>query len=146
MTSCGDSSKKPAIKTQDIQFVKEGTLSLLKADGSLIKSLDIEIADDDYETQTGLMHRKSMLKNRGMLFIFDTEELRYFYMKNTEFSIDIIYLDADLKIVSFVENAEPFNEASLPSEKPAQYVLEINAGLVKEWGIQVNDSISFSRD
>lgn len=144
--SCGEKNKNKVIQTQEIVFKKEGDLQLFKANGDLIKKLDIEIADNDYETQTGLMHRKSMLENRGMLFIFENEEPRYFYMKNTEISLDIIYLSTDQKIVSFIENAEAFNEASLPSEKPAKYVLEINSGLIKKWGIQVGDSISFSKN
>ncbi len=146
LSSCGEGTKKETIQTQNIAFQKEGELRLLKPDGSLIKKLDIEIADNEYETQTGLMHRKSMLENRAMLFIFDQEDLRFFYMKNTEISLDIIYIDENFKVVSFIENATPFNEDSLPSEKPARYVLEINAGLLNKWGIQQGDSISFQRN
>ncbi|NAS32473.1 DUF192 domain-containing protein [Flavobacteriaceae bacterium R38] len=146
-SSCGNETKKPPVKvTQEISFKKEGTLELFNTDEVLIKALDIEIADNDYETETGLMHRKSMLENRGMLFIFKDEEPRFFYMKNTEISLDIIYINSELKIVSFVENAETLNEASLPSNFPAKYVLEINAGLVEKWGIKVGDSISFTRN
>jgi len=145
--SCANTSKKEIpVKTQEISFKKEGTLQIFNVEKNIIKSLDIEIADNDYETETGLMHRKSMLENRGMLFIFEDEEPRFFYMKNTEISLDIMYLGSNQKIVSFVENAKTLNEASLPSNFPAKYVLEVNAGLVKKWGIQVGDSISFIRD
>ena len=145
--ACGNQSKNNTseIKSQEIAFTKEGNLQLFNGQGTLITSLDIEIADNDYETETGLMHRTAMKKNRGMLFIFKDEQPRYFYMKNTEFSLDIIYLNAQQKVVSFIENAEPFNENSLPSEEPAKYVLEINSGLIKEWGIQKGDSITFNR-
>lgn len=67
-------------------------------------------------------------------------------MKNTIIPLDIIYLDKDLKVVSFHQNTTPMDESSLPSEVPAQYVLEINAGLMEKWGIKKGSYISFSRD
>lgn len=87
-----------------------------------------------------------MKENRGMLFIQPTESLQYFYMKNTEIPLDIIYIDSGMKIVSFQKNAQPFNEDTLPSNVPARYVFEINAGLSDKLGLQVGDSISFTRD
>ncbi|NER15302.1 DUF192 domain-containing protein [Leptobacterium flavescens] len=145
MVSCKKDNKNTDIKPREISFKKEGELKLFKADGTLIKQLDIEIADNDYETETGLMHRTSMPDNQGMLFIFKDEQPRFFYMKNTVLPLDIIYINSANKVVSFIENAEPFNEDSLPSNEPAQYVLEVNAGLIKKWNIQVGDSIEFTR-
>ena len=84
-----------------------------------------------------------MEKNQGMFFIFSDESPRSFYMKNTQFPLDIIFVNSNYKIVSFQENAKPFNESSLPSRYPSKYVLELNAGLVNEWGIKVGDSISY---
>ncbi|MEJ2113185.1 MAG: DUF192 domain-containing protein, partial [Flavobacteriaceae bacterium] len=69
---------------------------------------------------------------------------RSFYMKNTQFPLDIIFINGNHKIVSFQENAKPFNEASLTSGYPAKYVLELNSGMVNEWAIKVGDSISYS--
>jgi uncharacterized membrane protein (UPF0127 family) len=86
-----------------------------------------------------------MKEDRGMLFIQPTESLQYFYMKNTEIALDIIYINAGMKIVSFQKNAEPFDENTLPSNAPAKYVFEINAGLSDQLGLQVGDSITFSR-
>lgn len=125
-------------------FKKEGSLSIKKADSdSIVKTLDIEIADNEYETQTGLMYRTSMENNQGMLFIFPDSQPRSFYMKNTKIPLDIIYIDEDKAIVSFQKNAQPLNEASLPSNAPAKYVLEINAGLTDVWGLKVGDKIEF---
>lgn len=135
-------------KTEDkvtINFKKEGTLSIKKADSdSIIKTLDIEIADNDYETQTGLMYRNTLKTNHGMLFIFPNVDYRSFYMKNTKIPLDIIYIDDNMKIVSFQKNAKPFDETSLPSEAPAKYVLEINAGLSDTWQLEVGDTISYT--
>ncbi len=127
-----------------ITFKKEGTLSIKKAKtDSITKTLDIEIADNDYETQTGLMYREKLQPNHGMLFIFPDSQLRNFYMKNTKIPLDIIYINENKEIVSFQKNAKPFNETSLPSEAPTKYVLEINAGLSDEWNLEVGDKIEF---
>ena len=146
LVSCKTESKQ-ALKTETISFTKEGELTVLSTETDSIKAnFDIEIAETEYETQTGLMYRKSMKEDRGMLFIQPTESLQYFYMKNTEIPLDIIYIYTGMKIVSFQKNAEPFNEYTLPSNAPAKYVLEINAGLSDQLGLQVGDSISFSRN
>jgi len=144
--SCKTESKK-AIKTAAISFTKEGELSILSTETDSIKAnFDIEIAETEYETQTGLMYRPSMQQKRGMLFIFPDVSARSFYMKNTEFPLDIIYIGEGQKIVSFQKDAQPYNESSLPSNAPAKFVLEINAGLSEQLGLQVGDSISFSRN
>ncbi|WP_299102569.1 DUF192 domain-containing protein [uncultured Winogradskyella sp.] len=141
--------EEKSTKTEDkviVSFKKEGLLSLKKANSdSIIKTIDIEIADTDYETQTGLMYRTKLDTNQGMLFIFPNVQMRSFYMKNTKIPLDIIYIDEDLSIVSFQKNAKPFDETSLPSEAPAKYVLEINGGLSDEWQLSVGDKISFTQ-
>ncbi|TCK68650.1 hypothetical protein DFQ05_0158 [Winogradskyella wandonensis] len=142
--SCNSSEKKTKI-TKDIPFKKEGILQLKKvSNNSVIKTLDIEIADDAYQTQTGLMYRNSLDELQGMLFIFPNEMSRSFYMKNTRIPLDIIYISADSSIVSFQKNAKPFDETSLPSNAPAKYVLEINAGLSDVWNIEIGDKINFT--
>jgi len=142
------SDKKKTIKTTKVTFTKEGELELYSLKDTIpakIMDLDIEIADDEYQIQTGLMYRKSMLDNRGMLFIFPEERERYFYMKNTEISLDLIYINAKNKVVSIQKNAKPFDESSLPSNGPAQYVLEVNAGLTDKWNVKAGDSISYRK-
>ncbi|MBD0832251.1 DUF192 domain-containing protein [Aestuariibaculum sediminum] len=141
--SCKSDYKKE-VKQTEIKFTKEGELTIFKGDSTKV-NLDIEIADTEYDTQTGLMYRNSMAPNQGMLFIFEDVSERFFYMKNTRIPLDIIYIDDQMKIVSFQKQAQPFNENSLPSNAPAKYVLEINAGLSDQWQLAVNDSISFER-
>lgn len=140
--SCKEDKK--AIKQTEVTFTKEGELTVLKASDSTKVTLDIEIADTDFDIQTGLMYRNSMKNSQGMLFVFDDETERFFYMKNTKIPLDLIYIDADKTIVSFQKNANPFDESSLPSNAPAKYVLEINAGLVDTWGISVGDGVMFT--
>jgi len=143
--SCKEESKK-TIATQSIDFSHEGDITIfLNASDTVKTKFNIEFADTDYETQTGLMYRKGMEKTQGMLFIFPDEKMHSFYMKNTKFPLDIIYIKEDLKIASFQENAQPLNESGLSSQVPVKYVLEINGGLAQELGLSIGDSISFSR-
>jgi uncharacterized protein len=145
VSSCGSESKEASsVKTPDITFSKEGDAYLIKGKDT-VKHLDIEFAEDDYERQTGLMYRKSMLDTQGMLFIYPNEAPRSFYMKNTYIPLDIIFYSKDSSVVSFQENAKPLDENSLPSNLPAQFILEVNAGKVKEWNIETGDKISFSK-
>ena len=148
LNSCKEDSKNQSKVTRvEIKFKKEGELSILKvANDSIIKTLNIEIADDDYQTETGLMYRYSMENNQGMLFIFPDAQYRYFYMRNTEIPLDIIYIDKDQAIINIQKNAKPHDETSMPSEGPAKYVLEINAGLSDLWNLEKGDKIEFTRD
>jgi hypothetical protein len=142
-SSCKNETK--ALKPVEVSFKKEGELTLYKSTSdSIIAKLDIEIADTDYDVQTGLMYRNSMLDTQGMLFVFPTMRERFFYMKNTRIPLDLIYLDDQLNIVSFQENAQPFNEDQLPSTVPAQYVLEINAGLAEKWLLEIGDRMTYT--
>lgn len=142
--SCKEKNQNTTVKSATISFKKEGELKINKATtDSIITTLNIEIADDDYSTQTGLMYRKSMESNQGMLFIFPDSDYRSFYMKNTEISLDIIYISQDKQIVSIQKNAKPMDETSLPSEAPAKYVLEVNAGLSDTWGLEKGDTIEY---
>jgi uncharacterized membrane protein (UPF0127 family) len=134
---------KKTIEQTKIIFKKEGELTIIKVADSTEIKLDIEIADTEFDTQTGLMYRDSMAKNQAMLFVFDDVTERYFYMKNTKIPLDIIYIGANKSIVSFQKNAKPFDENSLPSNAPAKYVLEVNAGLVDTWGLSVGDKIEY---
>jgi len=143
--SCKEEPKK-TIATQSINFTHEGDITIfLNASDTVKTKFNIEFAETDYETQTGLMYRKGMEDDQGMLFIFPDQRMHSFYMKNTEFPLDIIYIKEDLKIASFQENAQPLNETRLSSQVPIKYVLEINGGLAQELGLSIGDSISFSR-
>lgn len=136
------SSEILKIESPEIEFTKEAEVSIIK-NGNVLKIIDVEYANTPEERNLGLMYRKSMAENQGMLFLFPEEEFRSFYMKNTEIPLDIIYLDKDKKIVSIAKNAKPFDETSLPSEAPAMYVLEINGGLSDKWQLEKGDEIRF---
>ncbi|WP_086476280.1 MULTISPECIES: DUF192 domain-containing protein [Arenibacter] len=145
LVSCKE-KEKAIIKTTKIEFKKEGSLEIIQQEtDSVLVTLDIEIAESEYETATGLMYRESMEANQAMLFVFEDVAMRSFYMKNTAIPLDILYIDEDLKIVSFQKNARPFDETGLSSQFPAKYVLEINAGKSDEWGLKVGDHIKYHK-
>jgi len=110
---------------------------------SIVAGVFAEVADDEDEMMRGLMFRNHLPSNAGMLFVFDNEEPRTFWMKNTLIPLDMIFVDSSFKIVDILENVPPCdqgNECPLyPSDRPAQYVLEVNGGFVEENGIKVGD-------
>jgi uncharacterized membrane protein (UPF0127 family) len=127
-------------------FVKQGELSFLKADGSILSKIDIEIAADEGMREQGLMYRRHMAVNCGMLFIFDDEDLRSFWMKNTYLPLDILYVNSKSIIVKIWENVATLNEQPIPSDFPAKYVIEVNAGYCALNRIAVGDRMTFIRN
>lgn len=105
--------------------------------------VDIEVANNEFETQQGLMFRQSMEDKQGMLFIFDNMEPRSFWMRNTYIPLDIIFIDNQRKVVSIQKNAPILNDGSLPSEGPAQFVLEMNGGWCDKNGIEKGDQLDW---
>ncbi len=145
--ACKDAPPKQAIETPEVTFTREGELSVYQTGTeSVLAKIDIEIADTEYETSTGLMYRSGMDKNQGMLFIFDDVGMHSFYMKNTEFDLDIIFIDDELKIASYQDHAKAMDESGISSQVPVRYVLEINAGLRSQWGLEIGDRIVFTRN
>ena len=125
-------------------FTKNGNLVFIKRDyNDTIKAIDIEIADDSAKRSQGLMWRHSMPDSVGMLFIFENERPQYFWMKNTYIPLDIIFINKSKEIVTIRDNTTPLSESSIPSDKPAQYVVEINAGLCNNYKIEVGDKIIY---
>ena len=131
-------------KVPEPQFKKEGDLTFLKSDGEKVKDIEIEIADNGPERQQGLMYRRSMDEAKGMLFIFQTEELQGFWMKNTYIPLDIMFVNKDKEIVKIHKNTTPFSETDLPSGKPAIYVVETVGGFADKYGLKEGDKIEFN--
>ena len=129
---------------QEPQFKREGELEFLKKDGkTVISKIDIEIADNTPERMQGLMYRKSMDENKGMLFVFQEYEQQGFFMRNTIIPLDIIFLDSSKQIIKIHKNTVPFSETTLPSGKPSVYVVEVNAGYTDKYNIKDGDKIKF---
>lgn len=109
---------------------------------SFIARVFVEVPDDLEEHERGLMFRQHLPWNSGMLFAYNSEEARSFWMKNTLIPLDMIFVDDNSEIVHIIENVPPCEQdpcQSYPSEEPAQYVLEVNAGFVQQNAVQVGD-------
>ncbi len=133
-----NANSKPA----EPQFVKEGDLQFYKNE-TIVKGIEIEVADNAEEIKQGLMFRQNMDEGKGMLFIFPNMQPRGFWMKNTLIPLDIIYVDANKKIVSIQKNTTPLSEKNLPSDSDAQYVIEVNAGFADRYGLKAGDIVDF---
>ena len=124
-------------------FKKEGELTLSDSSNLLKAKIDIEIADTDYERQLGLMKRISMEEKQGMLFIFPSEAMQSFWMRNTLLSLDMIFINEHKKIVTIHKNTKILSDQSYPSSALAKYVLEVIAGFTDKFGINVGDVINW---
>ena len=106
----------------------------------------IEIADEHAERTRGLMHRDRLEAGSGMLFVHADEEPQAYWMKNTKIPLDILYFDAERRLVS-VTHAPPCSLGDRcpphPSAGPALYVLELNAGDAAAMGVERGDEIVF---
>lgn len=126
------------------KFRKDGTLTFSRPnDTTFTKTINIEIADEEWEITQGLMYRPSMGDNEGMVFIFPDMRKRSFWMSNTMISLDIMYIDDRKKIVTIQKHTVPYSEQSVPSYEDAQYVLEVNAGFSDNYGIKEGDFVEW---
>jgi len=104
----------------------------------------VEVAATDAQKAKGLMFRERMAPDQGMLFLFQAAGERYFWMKNTPLSLDIIFIDDTGRIISIAEGTTPFSEKMIPSGGPAKYVLELLAGTSRRLGIKPGDQVHSS--
>ena len=107
-----------------------------------------EVADDEHERTLGLSFRDSLDADRGMWFVFDREGARSFWMIEMRFSLDLIWVDAERRVVDITHEAPPpapgTPSSALPTYSPAtpaQYVLEINGGLARRLQIEIGDVV-----
>ena len=137
-------SNQSSPKTTSIQTKIEGELIFInKETKKPIKKIDIEIAETYLERQQGLMYRTSLPDSIGMLFIFERPELRSFWMKDTYISLDILYVNENMEIVTIQRYTKPNSEESIQSYKYAQYVVEVIAGFCDKYGVKEGDIIQF---
>ncbi len=130
-------------KSQGRTLELESEVTFLSTDNKPLKTIQVAVADEPKERNQGLMDVYNMAEDEGMIFIFDTEELQSFWMANTPLTLDIMYVNADSNIVRIYQNTEPFSQTSLPSEAPAQYVIETNGGFSVANGITEGMKVRF---
>jgi len=101
----------------------------------------VELADTPEKSELGLMYRKEMAKDHGMIFDFGPPKETTMWMKNCFFNQDMVFFDTDGTVLSIVENARAGSLRLIDPGMPVRGVVELNAGLVKEYGIKPGDKV-----
>lgn len=112
------------------------------------RTYTIEIAEDDASRARGLMERDSMPADHGMLFVFQDDAPRAFWMKNCRFPQDMLFFDSQRRLISVQRDVPPCVADPCPaysSGAPARYVLELNAGQADAIGVHPGDELAIRR-
>lgn len=109
-------------------------------------SFKVEVAYGIEQRMKGLMFRRSMAVDRGMLFVFPDDDVRSFYMKDTYIPLDMLFVDRDMIVRGVVENTSPLTLDSRGVDVPVRYVIEINAFLARQHGIVPGSAVSIKPD
>lgn len=105
----------------------------------------VEVATSPEQLQQGLMFRKTLADNAGMLFVFPKPGEVTMWMENTLVPLDMLFIDEQGFIKTIRENAVPLSEEYIFSHHPVKMVLELKAGSVKKWGIHENDKVLYEK-
>ena len=107
-----------------------------------------EICETPEQRTRGLMFRESIGASKGMLFVFEKEGQRSFWMKNTLIPLDIIWINENKEVVFVKKNAQPCSAGEecekIKSDEPAKYVLELNAGVADKINLEIDDKLFFT--
>jgi len=104
------------------------------------KRFSIEVADAPHERQAGLMFRRTMADDHGMLFVFERSQALGFWMKNTPMPLDLLFIGEDGRVRA-IEQGVPFSTEGIAPQVPAQFVLELKAGTAEKAGIEIGDRL-----
>lgn len=105
--------------------------------------ITVEYAKSDQEKARGLMYRTSMPEEHGMLFAWDKNARRFFWMHNTCIPLDMLFVDSNKEIVGILRNVPIMSDKIYTVEKPAQYVIEVNAGFAARHEIEEGMRVAF---
>lgn len=103
----------------------------------------VEVAVTPQEQARGLMFRSKMGADEGMLFPYDQPRMLSFWMRNTVLSLDLIFIDAERRVINVAANAEPYSETPILSDAPGIAVLELNGGRAAALGIVAGSKIDW---
>ncbi len=123
-------TKKSNIKKQAVLYING-------------RALNVEIASKDEERQKGLMYRKELGENEGMLFVFEKDKILSFWMKNTSIPLSIAFLDKNGKVID-IYDMKPFSLEPVVSKLKCRYALEVNRGYFNKCGLKVGDKIDLT--
>jgi uncharacterized membrane protein (UPF0127 family) len=129
-----DPEKPPTLRAGKVTFSDPGTAA--------VNSVTVEIAENDHDRQRGLMYRKSMADDRGMIFYFQEKTNHAFWMHNTCIPLDMLYLDDDGLIVGIEENTPTMSDDTFEVGCDSRYVLELNAGWARAHGVSAGQKVT----
>jgi uncharacterized protein len=142
-TACGENGERERTEseteTRTLDYI--AAVDFLDSRGESVVSVDVAVADDDHSRSEGLMDVKELPENAGMLFIFEDEAERSFWMANTPLSLDIIFVNEQMEIIRIHRNTVPYSHENVVSEGPAMYVVEVNSGFTLRHDITEGMSI-----
>ncbi len=137
-------AKNPAGSGLDEAFERD-ELVVINDDGESLR-FDVYLAQNFEQQRRGLMFVRRLPRTTGMLFIYDGEDIRSMWMKNTYLSLDMVFARADGSVSSVVHNTEPLSLRSIASREPVKYVLELNAGVARHSRIGSNSRLLWPAD
>ena len=126
---------------QGMVSFERDSLVLRTADGAE-ETFDIELALSPQQQAQGLMYRRSLPADAGMLFVYRPARPVSMWMKNTLIPLDMLFIGADRRIAHIVERTVPLSTETISSIKPVSSVLELNAGTVSRLGIKPGDAVA----
>ncbi|MBI1817568.1 MAG: DUF192 domain-containing protein [Deltaproteobacteria bacterium] len=116
------------------------TVVILAADNATVR---VEVVSTPSARAQGLMYRRELTADAGMLFIFPADGVQHFWMKNTLMPLDMLFIDRERRIVGIVENARPMSTEPVGPDTPARYVLEVNGGFAAQHHVSTGAMVEF---
>ncbi|MEX1011220.1 MAG: DUF192 domain-containing protein [Balneolaceae bacterium] len=135
LISCSEERVDPPVVDTDRQLEYSAVVDILNSDGESVVTINAAVADDEMSRSEGLMGVSELPEDHGMIFIFEEEEERSFWMANTPLSLDLLFINGEMEIVHIFRNAPAFSQESIPSQYPAKYVVETIAGYTIRYDI-----------
>ena len=119
-------------------------VAIVAPDGTTRATVAIEVANTTEQRERGLMFRKHLDDDAGMIFVFPDSDSRNFWMHNTEIPLDMLFADSSFRVTGIVADAKPETDTLRGVDGPSQFVLEVNGGFCAKNGIKPGDRLDFS--
>lgn len=142
--SCLDGACVMPPSLSDSASEKTPTIEILGPEDASIATFKLELAISPDEHAKGLMYRRELPDDWGMLFIYPDDGMRSFWMQNTYIPLDMIFINASGRVVHFLENVEPLTRTPRESKHFARYVLELRGGRAAEVGLKVDHRVQLT--
>ena len=117
------------VYAQNNQLIFKQIECSIQSNKKKYEDLILDVADTEQKRSYGLMNRKDIKSNSGMLFIWNYRQTRNFWMKNTYFNLDLFFLNNQGEIIEIYKNAKAFDETNIKSQNKVNFVVELKSGV-----------------